>query len=162
MEAPARPLKTPAPSLHQALKPIKKKPFFSFFNVTLASRGSEGLSCLPLAAGWWKWLGKAAAVLGSWVLSPQVPFRSRRWKCKRGRGIRPLPCNIKRTEGWQASLFPLQSGRAALPGCEAAFLGWKWCFHAGFCLQIIPLRVVPRVHSLSGVNPGRQSRQEHE
>lgn len=78
------------------------------------------------------------------------------------RGIQPLPCNIKRAEGWQASLFPLQSGRAALPGCEAAFLGWKWCFHAGFCLQIIPLRVVPRVHSLSGVNPGRQSRQEHE
>lgn len=31
MEAPARPLKTPAPSLQQALKPIKKKPFFFRF-----------------------------------------------------------------------------------------------------------------------------------
>lgn len=74
----------------------------------------------------------------------------------------PFPATYIHTEGWQASLFPLQSACAALPGCEAAFLGWKWCFHAGFCLQIIPLRVVPRVHSLTGVNLGRRSRQERE
>lgn len=35
----------------------------------------------------------------------------------------PFPTTYMQGEGWQASLFPLWSGRAALLGCEAALGG---------------------------------------